>query len=121
MDESLQNGEGSERGMGSRACAGPLTGGDKPSKGHCRYDHDEQALRVIRHISFRQFYAYGKKTSCEDDTHDLPCKEVRHVSPRTRFKYTEDMGSQKNSKACSEDDFIHVQLFTTVSNLEEVY
>ena len=74
MDERLRK-EG-KRGVRSCECVGPLTGRDKPSKGHCRHDHDKQALRVYCQISLRQFYAYGKKTGCEDDTHNLSCKDV---------------------------------------------
>jgi hypothetical protein len=81
------------RDVGTREYAGPLTGRDKPSKRHCRHDHDEQALRVIRHIPFRQFYAYGKKAGCEDDTHDLSREDVRYVRPRTRIENTQGMRS----------------------------
>ena len=93
MDEGLQKGEGSKRGVRSCERAGPLTGRDKPSEGHRRHDHDEQALRVIRHIPFRQFYAYGKKAGCEDDAHDFPREGVCYVRPRTRIENTQDMRS----------------------------
>ena len=93
MDEGLQKGEESKGCVRSYECVGPLTGRDEPSKGHCRHDHDKQAFRVIRHIPFRQLYAYGKKTGCEDDTHDLSCEGVRYVRPGTRIEYTQGMRS----------------------------
>jgi hypothetical protein len=96
-----------------------LTRRDEPTEGHSRDDHNEQTLRMISHVPLGQFYAYSKETCREHDTHDLSCKNIRYACPRTGIENSQDVRSQQNTKGCSERDFIHVQLFVAIYDLEE--
>ena len=74
---------------------------------------------MLSHIPIRQTDADGEEADYEHDTHYFSCKNVCNASPRTWIEYAEDVRSQKDAKARSKDDLIHIQLDTNFEKEEK--